>query len=168
MEIFKKIPNYSLYEVSNKGNIKTKNWKNTKTTAILKPVLDKNGYLRTVLIRDDGKYTTIKVHRIVCSAFLGNIVGLEVNHKDGNKSNNDISNLELVTHSENIKHSFANNLQSNIGEKNPISKLNEIKVLEIRNKFKKHVYTREMLSKEYNVSISCIKDVLIRRSWAHI
>jgi hypothetical protein len=168
MEIFKTIPNYSLYQASNKGNIKTNNWKNTKKTAILKPALDKNGYLRTVLIRDDGKYTTIKVHRIISSAFLGDITGMEVNHKDGNKSNNDISNLELVTHSENIKHSFANNLQSNIGEKNPISKLNEVKVLEIRSKFKKHVYTREMLSKEYNVTISCIKDVLIRRSWAHL
>jgi hypothetical protein len=168
MEIYKKIPNYSLYEASNMGNIKTFNWKNTKKEAVLKPALDKNGYLRTVLIRDDGKYTTVKVHRIIASAFLGEINKLEVNHKDGKKNNNTLENIELVTHKENIKHSFANNLQSNKGEKNPISKLNDLKVLEIRSKFKKHVYTRQMLAKEYNVTISCIKDVLIKRSWAHL
>jgi hypothetical protein len=168
MEIYKKIPNFSLYEASNLGNIKTYNWKNTKKTAVLKPAKDKKGYLRTVLIRDDGKYCTIKVHRIICMAFLGDLSTKEVNHKDGNKSNNNIENLELVTHAENVQHSFKNKLQSNIGEKNPISKLNEIKVIEIRSKFKKHIYTREMLAKEYNVSIACIKDVLIKRSWSHI
>ncbi|HDR4494270.1 TPA: HNH endonuclease [Bacillus cereus biovar anthracis] len=47
-----------------------------------------------------------KVHRMVAIAFLGKKDGLDVNHKDGDKKNNNISNLEWVTRSENIKHSY--------------------------------------------------------------
>jgi hypothetical protein len=168
MEIFKEIPNYSAYHISNHGNIKTFNWKNCGKEAILKPALDANGYLRTVLKRDDGKYSTIKVHRLVASAFLGDIDNFEINHKDGIKHNNKVENLEIVTHAENIKHAFKNNLQSNVGGKNPFSKLTEDQVIQIRSKFKKHVYTRQMLATEYNVTIACIKDILIKRTWAHV
>jgi hypothetical protein len=55
-----------------------------------------------------------------------------------------------------------------VGEKNAFSKLTEKDVLEIRAKFKPRVVTREMLAKEYNVKPSCIKDVVIRKSWKHI
>jgi hypothetical protein len=168
MEIYVTIPNYSNYLVSNYGNIKTFNWKNKGIEAVMKPAKDKSGYLRTMLKNDSGKYDTIKVHRIVVSAFIGLKDGLEVNHKDGVKTNNNIDNLELVTHQENMKHAFKNKLQDNLGSKNPFSKLNEKKVIEIRSKFKKHVYTRQMLATEYNVTIACIKDILIKRTWAHV
>lgn len=59
------------------------------------------GYSR---VRYQKKYYYL--HRIIAQKFIGDITGLEVNHKDGNRSNNHISNLELVTRSENQIHSY--------------------------------------------------------------
>ncbi len=59
------------------------------------------GYSR---VRYQKKYYYL--HRIIAQKFIGEIAGLEVNHKDGNRSNNHISNLELVTRSENQLHSY--------------------------------------------------------------
>lgn len=71
----------------------------------LKSIVAKNGYRQS-----------IKVHRIVAMAFVGNPHGhKEVNHKDGNKLNNDASNLEWVSRSENIKHAYSIGLMNNKG-----------------------------------------------------
>jgi hypothetical protein len=53
---------------------------------------------------------TKKIHRLIAEAFLGNANGLQVNHIDGNKMNNTIDNLEYVTRSQNMKHSWDNGL----------------------------------------------------------
>lgn len=70
------------------------------------------------------------VHRLVTETFLGKIPeGLVVNHKDGNKVNNNLSNLEIVTYSENMKHAYRLGLQSSHGSKNSMSKVTEEDVL---------------------------------------
>jgi len=63
-----------------------------------------NGYARVSI---DGK--TIKLHRLIMETFIGKS-GLEVNHIDGNKKNNDIRNLEYVTRSHNVKHAYDSGL----------------------------------------------------------
>jgi len=168
MEIWKRIPNYSLYEASTYGRLKTFNWKGTGKEAIMKPALDGSGYYRTMLKRDDGVIHTIKVHRIIASTFLEQGDKTEVNHKNGIKTDNNLDNLEWVTRSENIKHSFRIGLNSNKGEGSPTAKLKNEQVLEIRAKYKPHVYTRKMLAKEYGVDHTCIKDIVNRRTWTHI
>ena len=92
---------YKNYEVSNKGRVRNK-----KTKAIHRPYKNKKGYLQ-VTLRDGGKYHIGLVHRLVAMAFLDNPSHKEtVNHKDGNKENNNVNNLEWNTVKENIQHSI--------------------------------------------------------------
>ncbi len=88
------------YEVSNTGDIK-----NVKSGRILAKSIMGSGYYKADLW-SFGKRRQTSIHRVVAGAFLGIPVdGMEVNHKDGNKLNNHVSNLEWVTKSENEQHS---------------------------------------------------------------
>ena len=168
-KIWKTISGFSRYKASSDGEIYTPNWKGGKTGKVMKPALDSNGYMRTMLVDDEGKTKTIKVHRIIAQTFNANPDGLkEVNHLNGNKADNRSCNLEWVSHQQNIRHSFDFGLQNNRGENNPISKLTEQDVLEIRAKFKPRIYGRKELALEYNVKEATIKDVILRKSWNHI
>ena len=104
MEIWKDIPNTNgQYMVSNQGKVMT-----VKTGRILTPVIDERGYERVCLFKAD-RDRRYKVHRLVAIAFLPNPQGKkQVNHKDGNKRNNSVDNLEWATNEENMKHSRAN------------------------------------------------------------
>ena len=170
MEVWKTIPNYSKYEASSTGYIKTFNWKGSAQTRIMKPALDGSGYLRTMLIRDDGITHTIKVHRIIAQTFIENPKNkAEVNHKNGIKSDNNVSNLEWLTHAENVQHCVDNGwMVTKRGEDNGCSILKEYQILEIRDKFNPRIYTRQMLAEEYGVKACTIKDVILRRSWKHL
>lgn len=67
------------------------------------------GYM-AVKLSDGVKRRQFYVHRLVAEAYLGATSGMDVNHKDGDKSNNSVENLEIVTHQENMKHAFDNKL----------------------------------------------------------
>lgn len=86
---------------------------------LLEPQANHDGYLQCKLCKD-GKYKTIRVHRVVASVFIPNPNNLpEVNHKDCNRNNNHIENLEWSTHKENVAYS------TNLGHyKKPIGKDN--------------------------------------------
>ncbi len=85
---------------------------NGKTGLERKPQQKSNGY-RSVMLWQHGKYKTFYIHRIVAECFLpADEKKIFVNHKDGNKSNNNLSNLEWCTRSENAKHAFETGLQS--------------------------------------------------------
>lgn len=94
------------YEVSNFGRVKTLRASAILSAgSLLKLRRDKYGYMRVVLAGD--KHYSRVVHRLVAFAFIGEPPdGCEVNHKDGNKENNRLSNLEYVTKSENSLHSY--------------------------------------------------------------
>lgn len=177
MEEWKRIPNYSLYAASKKGYIKTFNWKNTGTERIMKPAPDRLGYLRTMLKNDNGKYCTIKVHRIIAQTFIPNPDNKpQINHINAIKSDNRAINLEWCTQSENMKHAYKNNLKSVKGENNPATKLTDKQVLEIRGKYTygrkggviKGAVTKPMLAREYGVKISVIKGIVTNNTWKHI
>jgi hypothetical protein len=169
---WKKIEGYVNYECSNTGLIKTFNWKNTGKEKIMKPALDSNGYLRTVLKRNDGKLVTIKVHRIICETFKGKTIALCVNHINFNRTDNNIDNLEWLSIQDNNKHSLINNNLVNgqfVGEKHYKAVLTEADVIDIRNNYvlQKRGYRKEMALK-FNVSEATIKDVISRKSWKHV
>lgn len=114
-EIWKDIKNYeNKYKVSNYGKIK-----NSKTNKILKPSLNTYGYPIVTLCKD-GTTSTKTIHRLVAESFIDNSNNLpQVNHIDGNKQNNFITNLEWVTISQNIIHSYKKGLRNYpIGNKN--------------------------------------------------
>lgn len=119
-EIWKDIPEYKgMYQASNLGRIRSLDRKITqlanggktkftymKKGRILAQGIQNGGY-PIVSISVNAKRKICTVHRLVASAFIDNPNNYrEVNHKDGNKSNNSIENLEWVKHSDNIKHSY--------------------------------------------------------------
>lgn len=104
-EDWKTIKGYEKYKISNLGEIK-----NSKTGRILKKDKSRNYY--EVVLSEKGKIKKYSVHRLVAEYFIPNPENKpQVNHKDGNKLNNKVDNLEWVTCSENILHSYANGLQ---------------------------------------------------------
>ena len=96
-EIWKDIENHKGYMVSSKGKVKSLSYNKTGKEKILTPCVDSKGYLFVTLHSKQ-----LRVHRLVASAFLGNGDGLLVNHKDENKQNNNIDNLEWCDASYNL------------------------------------------------------------------
>jgi hypothetical protein len=172
MEQWRKVPNYSRYEVSNTGHIRSTNYQNRGYTQVLKPALT-GGYLKTMIKNDSGYFKTIAIHRIIALVFLGDKPSKlhEVNHIDGNKQNNSVKNLEYVTHKENVIHAFKNNLVgTREGSKNSFSKLTEKQVIEIRNHAAANgrFYGNKELAEKYGVSCDLIQRIVNRRMWKHI
>lgn len=111
MEQWRHIPGYNgKYEVSTLGRVRSfalSSRASVEYPYILKPKMSEHGYCSVCLYKN-GKREYHMIHRLVATAFIPNVSkNPEVNHKDGDKSNNEVSNLEWVTSSENMKHSFA-------------------------------------------------------------
>ena len=109
MEHWKEIAGYEgLYEVSDKGRVKSLKYGKEK---ILKPSNNPRGYLQVCLYKD-GNRKQLLVHRLAAEAFIQNPNNLEtVNHKDEDKTNNTVGNLEWMTLEDNIIYSQARQVQ---------------------------------------------------------
>lgn len=101
MEIYRDIPGYEgKYQVTSWGRVYSVN----KERFLIQQENEK-GYLRVTLMEKNGKAKHKKVHRLVAAAFIPNPEDKpQINHKDGNKVNNSITNLEWVTDEENKIH----------------------------------------------------------------
>ena len=144
---------------------------NIRTRGEIIPSVGKKGYLQVCLTNKN----TYSVHRLVALTFIENKENKpEVNHIDGNKLNNHISNLEWNTTQENLEHKRINNLGKTLkakfsatGINNSQAKLDEQDVILIRT----NCVTKNDIKKfsnELNVSIATIYDIKNRRSWTHI
>jgi len=162
-EIWKEIKGTKVrYEVSNFGNVRS--FSKFKKGGLLKPNLDKDGYNIVGLVYPN-KLKSLKVHRLVALAFIPRIKGKEfVNHKDFDKQNNHIDNLEWTTTQENTKHAYS--LMPR-GETHGESILTNKIVLEIREKRKKGASYRS-LAEECNVTYQCVWQAINKRSWKHV
>lgn len=109
-----------LYQVSNEGEVRSLDREVTARNGgtairkgrILKQMTKSNGYKVISLTRNKDDKIQALVHRMVASAFLVNeLAKPQVNHKDGNKSNNYVSNLEWATVSENVNHANSTGLR---------------------------------------------------------
>lgn len=105
------------YEVSNLGNVRSidryvnsRHGQRFVKGIIMSPSDEKGGY-KKVRLKDSSKAKNYRIHRLVALAFIMNPNEFpEVNHKDGNKHNNSVSNLEWSTRSENMNHAYKEGL----------------------------------------------------------
>ena len=168
-EEWKIIESFPRYAISNLGRVKRISAFGGATVGrILKPSFIGKGYLSVMFYERTAEKLTQKrkyVHRLVAEFFINkkNEIQNQVNHKDGNKENNRIDNLEWASCSENHLHAFR------IGLRKPYrhSKLCADDVIEIRNTIKSHGY-RIKLSKKFKVSKDTISSIVDRRRWKHI
>lgn len=163
IEIWTKILEVPGYSISNYGRVK-----NDKFDKLLKPSIDKNSYYRY------GLYTGTKVinrvaHRLVAIHFIPNFENKEqVNHIDGNKQNNHMSNLEWVTNQENITHAWRNNLMSpRPGIKHHNCKLTEQDVFEII-ELVKNGTPRKIISEIYNIAKGQVTRITTGKRWSSL
>lgn len=141
-----------------------------KSNKILSPQLDKDGYEKVQMMSTDGKRHRYSVHRLIMENFcpVENMDKLQVNHIDGNKRNNKLSNLEWCTCSQNIKHAYSTNLHSQKGEKNNGSKLKEFQVLEIIQDLLEHKLTQKQIGAKFGVTEDCIGEIKRHRNWKYL
>lgn len=149
------------YYVTDDGRV----W-SERTQKYLSPQYDKNGYVKVQMRSTDNKSHRYSVHRLVLENFkpVQGMEKLQVNHKDGNKLNNNSNNLEWTTCEENITHAIQNNLRATV---NGASKLTPEQVIEI---FRRawNGETNIKLGKEFNVHPDQIGRIKNKKSWKNI
>ena len=140
---------------------------------IWKGFLEVNGY-RCVALQDsqNGRRENCKVHRLVAEAFIPNPENKPcVNHMDGIKENNHLSNLEWVTIAENIRHASKIGLLKGAldarGTKNSQAKLSESDIRKIR-QLKREGMLHKEIADIFNVSRTCITNIVNRKLWSHV
>lgn len=151
------------YQINQFGEIRTlKNSPKLKKYDVLKPQISKrNGYVYQMLYKN-GKEKLLRVHRLVAMAFLPNPNNLpQVNHKDGNKQNNSVDNLEWCEQSDNMKHAYKNGLQiPSENQRKAIintNKLKQKKVCQIKDGEVINTFSGiSEASRQTKISISCI------------
>lgn len=163
-EIWKPIIGFERYKISNYGRV-------MNTIGTISHQGDNGkGYKNVTLYYGHDIRKRIKVHRLVAIHFLDNSNNLPmVNHIDGNKSNNNVENLEWCTASYNSKHSFKLGLQSTAGQNHPQTKLKNSDVYEIRALSLKWTgFKIDLIADMYQMSASGARKIKNRSSWGHI
>ena len=173
-ELWREIPGLeSRYAVSNKGRVYSlprvvPNKHGTQSPIkgkILIPSIVKGYPKLSVIFNNKRKHFTI--HRLVAKLFIPNPDNKpQVNHIDGNKLNNDASNLEWCTAIENIAHAVKSGLRvARKGEDVNFSKLNKLQVMEIRNTYDGRL---TYFASKYNVCNMTINNIINRKTWRSI
>lgn len=167
-EIWKSIEEFPGYEISNNGRVRGLDrvvYRGEvaicRKGMILTLQKHPQGYSFIKLSRD-GKQTLQYVHRLVAAAFLdesSNPLANEVNHKDGNKANNAVENLEWVTRRENVHHATVNGLMGS-------AKLTASNVIDIRKAANDGVLQADIAAR-YGVCFSAISKIVTGKNWRH-
>ena len=157
---------YENYYVNEEGDVFSTKFNKVRK---LKQANLGDGYLQ-INICNNNKVKAIPVHRLVAETFIPNPQKkIDVNHKNGIKSDNRVQNLEWNTRKENMKHAFSIGLLNpSTGKDNGNSKLIEEQVLEIRELYKIKKYNQTKLGKMYCVNQMIISLIVNKKTWKHI
>lgn len=164
-EIIKDIKGFEgRYTISNLGIVRSK-----LTGIVMKPNITKFGYARINLRKAKSReYKSYFIHRLVASHFLANHNNLpEVNHKDCNRLNNEVTNLEWISKENNIRYSFIYGSASHKGLRNPNSKLNEQDIKAIKALHKTNRFYNTQIAEIFKVSSSTIDNIINNVTWSN-
>ena len=157
----------NFYEISTSGRIRrlAHGIQGSRPGKLLSPQKHSAGYLM-VLISIKGKKKHHLIHRLVAEAFLGANSHLEVNHKDGDKTHNCLTNLEYVTPKQNGEHASRNGL-CNRGVEVSSAKLTEEDVRKIRAIYSATKAVKSIM-KQFSISRSAVYHIVLHQTWSHI
>lgn len=163
MEIWKDIDGFrELYQISNLGRVRRKD-----SFKVLKPLTLTKGYKGVRLYFDKSNAKTQKIHRLVAIYFIDNELNLpQVNHKDGDKSNNMVKNLEWCSNDYNMNHAVSNLLVKR-GEDRIASKISESSLMLLQDLIDCG-FTMKQMSIIYGVSKNSIKEIVSGRTYNHL
>lgn len=171
-EVWKKIDEFPNYEASSLGRIRSiphkDKWGRKKGGTILKPQFDGRKHYLHVCLFKNGRTHVKNVHRIIAITFLENPYNYkEINHKDENKTNNAVSNLEWCTHKYN--NNYGSKKDSKRGTKNPQCKINnEIADYILKNhKYCGGQMKNKDLAKMFNLSETHVSAIAHKRRWTY-
>lgn len=165
--LWRTVPGFPAYEVSFEGAVRRCQGLRCRRNRILAPFVRPNGYAQ-VLLYQGGKRRRFGVHQLVALAFLGPKPSPqhEVAHLDGQRLNNQASNLAWLLHSENERHKDLHGTRlrgSQVGN----AKLTEAQVVLIRQALS--VGIRQcVLAQAYSVSDSTVSLIALAKTWRHV
>lgn len=171
VEVWRNIDENGHYRISSMGRVESvKRFANGRNTSgrIMKLKPDKRGYLN-VNITLDGEKVTKKVHRLVAEAFIPNPEKKPtVNHKNGIKQDNNLSNLEWHTWDENKNHAVENKLMRGLrGEDSPRSKISKEMAIEIKKRLSQNERPVR-ISRSLRVSEAIVVKIKTGKTWVHL
>lgn len=166
----------NIYEVSNTGLVRSLNHfvehsdgkHRIQKGRVLKTSISNKGYVQVSLSYRKNKFHT-GVHRLVAAAFVGNPENKnQVNHKDGDKSNNLVDNLEWCTNQENVIHAVQHNLNNpNFGEKHHNCRLTNKQIIELKRKLTEG-QTGASIAREYKMSAAAVSKINKGKTYKNI
>lgn len=171
IETWKNIPKWeNLYQASNLGRVRSlrKLISGETQIYILNPSMSSSGYNRCML-RDFERKRYAFVHQLVAEAFIDKDYrkkGLTTNHINSIRTDNRLCNLEVVTHSQNIIHSFTKgNREIIMGEKHYAAKISSHDVKQIKKMYNTGWYMQVTLSEMFGISKTNIHGILNNKIW---
>jgi hypothetical protein len=164
LEKWEIIKSHPYYLVSDYGRVmRVVEGSNTYPGRILKIRTNNHGYACVSLAKRKQP-----IHKLVMEAFIGPCPnGKEVNHKDGNKKNSCLENLEYVTRQQNTQHAYDIGLINREGEKNGRAKLKEGEVWLIKKLCRKNIKYK-IIQRMFNISDSCIWAIKFGHNWGWV
>lgn len=160
MEEYKKLANYSNYRIYPDGRIYSE-FVNRFITA----TKDSCGYLQNTLIDDEGNRKTLKNHVLVASAFIPRVNDkIEVNHKDFNKENNTVENLEWCDRKYNMVYNYTHRENRRAKDLSPLTEEQVLLIPEMMN----NGFSIKFIAKLLNVGHVTIRKIITHKTWKYL
>lgn len=176
-EVWKPVQGYEgIYEVSNLGRVRSLDRVAENRWGTTRPI---PGTIRTIAVKREGycfvnlfrksKGKPMYVHRLVALAFLPNPDNLpQVNHKDGDKLNNALTNLEWCSKSDNCRHAIDHGLYEQArGESSGSAKVTESDVIEIRRLWAAGMLQKDIAAR-FGIGRKAVTKIVNRQRWKHV
>lgn len=160
----------NIYEVSSSGNVRRLHDGNRyRALSVLRPTKHRDGYCSVILSDAEHRRSTLRVHRIVLTAFVGcPPSGHECNHKNSVRDDNRVENLEWVTPSQNVLHTYQNGRTPLRGTSNPNARFTEADIRGVRMLCDSKALTYTEIARMFGMTRNNVSLIGRRRAWNHI